>query len=702
MKTKIFSFFVAAMTVTALVSSGSIQQSASQLYQSGIYKEDVEGKLEEAIAIYQEVIKKFPLEGPVAAKALFHMGLCYEKLGNQEAQKAYQRLIQDYPGQKHEVALARERLSQLSGGLGKASSQPTFRKIRMPFELSEWSGGQLSPDGTTFAFGSENRIWVVPVQGKVQPNLAGEPIAIPGTEDAWAYGMSWSRDGKWIAFNGGNNPFIYVVPSSGGTLRKIPVQRNRMGGVATGYPVSLSPSGVTVAFSARRDGIPADQALWSAQIYVASVEGGDIRQLTKDGGTNPSYSPDGSKIAYAANVTVQEKNVPKSDVWVMPAIGGDAIRVTSLPGGATSPIWSPDGKMIAFLRTEEMTSYKKEICIVPVSGEGRPLASPTQIKFPFETDGTFDVLPGWTSDNRIGILAIKPETAAVYTVPAGGGMALQITGSGAMDPQWSPDGKQVYFRWQDGQLGFVPSGGGKLGLHEGIGGGRDSDFFMPHPGAGNSVSPDGKTVVFSGVRRILLDGKTRFEVNIYTISVDGGKPTKITNIEPPNQARFPRWSPDGRWIGFLGPEPGVIFRVSAKGGEQSRIAAEGDAIRGAYFDWSPDGRWVAYFSKAGSLSVMPSDGGKPRVVCKIPVAEEDPDLSWSSDGRTIAFVAGGKIWVVPSEGGEPVVVKTDVDARAIRLDWSPDGRKLAFTGVSGGNKELWFMESFLPLVKEGK
>ena len=50
----------------------------------------------------------------LAAKAQLRIGICYEKLGSQEARKAYQRLIADYPGQKEEVALARDRLARLA------------------------------------------------------------------------------------------------------------------------------------------------------------------------------------------------------------------------------------------------------------------------------------------------------------------------------------------------------------------------------------------------------------------------------------------------------------------------------------------------------------------------------------------------------------------------------------------------------------
>ena len=42
-----------------------------------------------------------------------HVGLCYEKMGKEEATKAYQKLVNNFPGQKNEVAIAKERLSKL-------------------------------------------------------------------------------------------------------------------------------------------------------------------------------------------------------------------------------------------------------------------------------------------------------------------------------------------------------------------------------------------------------------------------------------------------------------------------------------------------------------------------------------------------------------------------------------------------------------
>jgi len=695
--------FLVSVFATAKVQSNSSQQSAEDLYQAALLKKEAEGDLSGAIKLFQGIIVKFPDKKDVAAKALLQIGMCHEKLGNQEALKAYQRLIADYPGQKEEVALAKERLAGLAKITEPAPRKPIFRKIRTPFGIPDWSGGGLSPDGKMLAFGSQNFIWTVPIPGNVDPDLAGEPNKLPGTVGALGQGLIWSGDGRWIAFSrafhlagGGTikfNPeesYVDVISSSGGEPRRIAIPQWVANLGATYRELGLSPDGKTVAFDS------------TGQLFTASVETGIINQITKDGGTVPSYSPDGTKIAYVTPIIMQgNPSLPRNDLWVIPAAGGDPLKISGdLPELIRGSIWSPDGRMIAYLRHDVSTKPRSEVCIVPVSEAGSPVAAPVQIALPYFSR---DRLAGWTPDNKIGIIFSMPLHDYVYTVPVSGGKASQVSPLDGLaeHPQWSPDGKRIYFRWEDGRLGSVPSEGGKLSIHPALTGALGSGFFMPHPVGGNSISPDGKSVVFSA-------GTASGGVQIWTIPVEKGEPKQITKGNGP---KFPCWSPDGRWIAYMDSEDitdkksiTAIYKVPAEGGESRKVTAESAQVAWADIDWSPDGKSMAFFSKeaaapAGTLNVIPLEGGEPRMICRVQDVSHQSDLAWSPDGQKIAFVSQGKIWVVPAEGGEPVEVKLDVDAEAIKLDWSPDGQKIAFTGSSGGDKEFWFMEDFLRLLK---
>lgn len=699
----IISVFCLAVTFNV-----SGQVTPQEMLNKAIYEEEVNGNLEEAIKLFLEIVDKNSTSRPVTAKALFHLGLSNEKLGNKKAKEYYEKIVNNFGDQPEIVRTAKERLSKLLAAEKElnVTLTPKFTKIRTPFNIPQWSGSRLSPDGKTLAFGSGKAIWTVPMPGRVDPDLAGEPKKLKGGEDVLGDGLSWSGDGHWIAFSrsyvrgGGTRinfdpegAYIDIIPSSGGEPKRIPVPQWVATKGDTQRRLSLSHDGKMVAFDA------------GGQIYVASVETGDIKQITKDGGISPCFSPDGTKIAYLTPGTYQD-NPPARlhEVWVISFNGEDPVKVSGDLNENVSmkgPTWSPDGKMIAFGRVETKPNVRAEVCIVTISNQGSPVASPIQIKLPlFSTD----FVTGWTPDNKIGLLLETPYHEYVYTVSVLGGKATQVSPlhGGANHPRWSPDGKQIYFRWKKGGLGSVPGDGGDVSVHAGLDRVQnETGFFTIYPGTGNSVSPDGQLIVFSG-------GTTTTGMNICTIPVKGGEPKQITNE---GSSAYPCWSPDGKWIAYLaqeiigeGKRIATIFKIPREGGEVQKISTASDNVTVAGIDWSPDGKWIAYFSKkentlSGNLNLIPTDGGEFREICRVQHIIPHNEISWSPDGHQIAFSSKGKIWIVSANGGEPVEVKTDVDARAGMLDWSPDGKKIAFSGEIGMNVEFWFMEDFLPLDK---
>lgn len=95
-------------------------------------KEEVEGDLQAAIEQYPKSINDNGENRPVAARALLRLAGCYEKLGRDEAQKTYERLIQDYADQPEVVVEARTRLALLARISSETTSTPKFRRLVIP------------------------------------------------------------------------------------------------------------------------------------------------------------------------------------------------------------------------------------------------------------------------------------------------------------------------------------------------------------------------------------------------------------------------------------------------------------------------------------------------------------------------------------------------------------------------------------------
>lgn len=704
MKSRIFIFIFLAFAVVIL-SSAYIQQSAEQLYQSGLYKEEVEGELERAIEIYERIIKDFPENESTAAKALYHIGMCYEKLGKQEALKAYQRLIDEYPGQKQEVALAKERLARLTEAMEKVPHKPTFRKIRIPTGLGY--GAKLSPDGKKLAFASEGSIWLAPISGKAGTNITGEPVRLNKPMDSLGshHPISWSRDGQWIAFNlwDEGDKGIAVIPSNGGEPRRIPVETFR-GGTLSPFKISLSPDGKILAFASveGKELADADIKQEKYSIYTIPIKGGDVVRLTEEGETVvPVFSPDGKKIAYRK--IWQKDGDFGMEIYIKQLNGGSPFLISSDPRlRPNSPTWSPDGKMIAFLCRFSEEDYKNsKLWIVPLSKRGKPITSPTIIKIPQEV--RFSSLIGWTSDNKIGLLIQAPVYKAVYTVPASGGKAFQITPPGSIyDPRWTPDGKKILFA-DDGNIYSVPSQGGEVSTVYNC---LDNKILVTVPGGGPTLSSDEKTIVFSGSdRRKPRSSSMEVAVHIWTIPAQGGKPTQLTKdfYNP----RWPCWSPDGKRIAFVNYREKAekefisnIYTIPKEGGTHKQITSESDQVYWGSISWSPDGKWIAYLSKDKTIKIKPVKGGEPRTVTKIKELDYYKELTWAPDSQKIAYTSEKHVWVVTVDGGKPVELKTGLDGYFLKISWSPDGNKIAFTAAQGGEIEFWLLEDFLPLVKK--
>jgi Tol biopolymer transport system component len=157
-------------------------------------------------------------------------------------------------------------------------------------------------------------------------------------------------------------------------------------------------------------------------------------------------------------------------------------------------------------------------------------------------------------------------------------------------------------------------------------------------------SPDGRRLAYCAERGGQYD--------TYSISVNGGAETQLTNI--PGLDDGPEYSPDGGHIWFNSTRSGLmqIWRMEVDGANPTHMLKE-DA--NCWFPHvSPDGSWIAYIAydqndvppgdhppnKNVELRLLPARGGESRTILKLFGGQGTMNVnSWSPDNRTIAFVS---------------------------------------------------------------
>jgi Tol biopolymer transport system component len=150
---------------------------------------------------------------------------------------------------------------------------------------------------------------------------------------AWEYGTSWSPDGKWIAYGSeqGGSWHVWLIHPDG-------TGAHILAGTGGGNAPDWSPDGRSILFTSDRSG--------TDDLYVVPATGGAARRLTAGPchNDNGRWSPDGKRIAYATFC-----NGGWNDIAVMNANGGGVRNLTNTPNVEEEvPSWLPDGKRVGF------------------------------------------------------------------------------------------------------------------------------------------------------------------------------------------------------------------------------------------------------------------------------------------------------------------------------------------------------------------
>ena len=201
---------------------------------------------------------------------------------------------------------------------------------------------------------------------------------------------------------------------------------------------SWSADGTRIVFVSTREG-------GNQEIWVMDADGSDPQRLTNDAryDAEPVFSPDGTRIAFSRH----DPDVNEFAVWTMEA-DGDNPEPTSLvqpepgdpfPGRGTDegPSWSPDGSKIAFASKR---AGDFDIWVMDADGtDQRPVAI---------RSGTTEMRPDWAPDGSALVVAGGP--AGVLRMALDGTVTVLEADSKAARPSWSPEGGRVVYSGAEG------------------------------------------------------------------------------------------------------------------------------------------------------------------------------------------------------------------------------------------------------------
>lgn len=437
----------------------------------------------------------------------------------------------------------------------------------------------------------------------------------------------------------------------------------------------------------------------------------------------PGFSPDGTQVVFAWDGETHGG----SHIYLIPAAGGGARRLTSGTWDDYGPVWSPDGGSIAFLR--RIGEGKAEVRIAEAHGSGERKVADIA---PAATDHPLT----WTRDPRRLIISAMPgdgpaalfllstetgERRRITSPPMDGGEDVVVAG-GDLSPVVSPDGRKLAFTRFTGtpyrDIFMVPLSSDQLPTREPVrvtdlnwiidtlawtADGRELIFsaaptfagsrFLFRVGADAStpyrhvaetgiegshpaLSPDGATLAY--VRNNIDQTSTwRLEIPENGKPVPG--PTKL--ISSTRRDFTADISPDGKRLVFSSTRSGAtnLWMSDIDGSNLKRITSMGATTP----RWSPDGRRIVFESSAAGNSeiyiINPDTNAIERLTFH-PAPDVRP--SWSRDGKYVYFSSSrtGKlqIWKVPETGGGAIQVTHRGGAYAIE---SADGKTVLYTST---------------------
>ena len=378
------------------------------------------------------------------------------------------------------------------------------------------------------------------------------------------------------------------------------------------------------------------------------------------------------------------------DIWVVPASGGDARRLTSDDGLELFPKFSPDGKWIAYCG--EYGGNRQIYVISADGGQPRQLTFYNDIGNNIPPRGGIDNrVVDWSPDGKYILflphrLPWSDRMPVPYVIPAAGGMETQLAIPEGSGGSYSPDGTKIAYtpierefrtwkRYRGGRAQDVWIYDLKTNKAEQLTNDKATD---------NQPMWVGNTIYFTSDRE---GGK----LNLYAYDLASKQTKKVTSHKD--------WDvlwPSADQTQIVYENAGYIRRYDTKSGRDERVPIRvfGDFkntvpqfanVKDNIESWdiSPTGA-RGVFTARGEVFTVPAKNGEVRNLTQSPGVRE-MDASWSPDGKWLAYLSDRsgdeyEIYVRPADGsGEERRITSNGKSWRFAPRWSPDSKSLAYS-----------------------
>lgn len=414
---------------------------------------------------------------------------------------------------------------------------------------------------------------------------------------------------------------LFTAPLSGGEARRLTSH--------IGYEMfaHYSPDGKTIAFTGEYDG--------NREVYIIPAKGGEPVRLTytatngrddlgdRMGPNNivMGWTPDGKNIIFR-NRTGDGFT---GRLWTVSVNGGMPQEIPLPEGGFCS--YSPDGKKLAYNRVmREFRTWKyyrggmaDEIWVY----DGRKVEK--------ITDNTAqDIFPMWVGD-EIYFASDRDMTMNLFVYNTKTKATAKVTSFDDYDVKFpSTNGKLIVFEKGGYLYKLDPATKASERIHITLGSdlvyARSERMNVGKKGRTSfSLSPDGKRMAVTA------------RGELFDVPVGKGITRNITKT-PGSNERSADWSPDGKYIAFIGDGTGeteVYLYDVAAGGEPVQVTKDNDTyIRD--LQWSPDSKHILYTDRKNRIVEVDPFAKTKRTVLQCP-EQEIRDVEYSPDSKWLTY-----------------------------------------------------------------